>query len=122
MIINGTDYGYRLLDNVVEEPQRWQAIGISQAGDVSVLNFARKEQDVPITFPILTTSQKNALKAYLMDTVRPWGQVTITPDASDDLGIGASGPVTLYFMTFKAIPVGSTNQWQVDLTFKYYTT
>ena len=121
MTIGGTDYGTRSpAQSVVDEPRRWTAMGVSLARSVQTLDFGGTEQDVPVFFQLMTEANKNTLKSYLMSTVKPYGVVAITPDSGDDLGIGASGSVSLIFMNFKAQWVYGTS-WDVSLLFRRYT-
>jgi hypothetical protein len=121
MTIGGTDYGYRATPTgqVLEQPRRWTSAGISLAGDVIAYDYGVNEQGVPITFVGLTTSQKDTMKSYLMNTIKPYGTCSVTPDSGDDLGIGATGATNLIFVSFEAVYM-AVNLWQINIVFNYY--
>ena len=122
MLIGTTNYGYRATPegSVIETPTRWTTVGVSLAGTVTTYDYGVKEEYIPITFIGLTTAQKNVMKAYLMNTIKPYGTVSITPDSGDDLGIGASGATNVKFVSFEAVYLAS-NLYQVNLQFVYYS-
>lgn len=120
MIIGSVTLERRSNEGIVEEPQRWYSAGLSEAADVSRLDFGHKQQDVTIVFATLTEALKNSLKSYLMDTAGQFGTVSVTPDTGDDLGIGATEAVYLTFISFQAKRV-AYNIWHVTCNFRYYT-
>lgn len=105
-----------------DEPMRWISAGLSAAGDVTVFDFGRTQQDVPIYFRLKSDTQRTTLKTQLETTSKPWGLVSVTPDANDDLGIGASGAVNLYYVanSFKAQRVSGTLLWHINVLFRKY--
>jgi hypothetical protein len=120
MYIGAIDCGVRTAADVSIQPKRWVSAGVSMGGDVTVADFARTEVDVPVMFKAVTGATMRALKTYLMDTIKPFGQVNVTPDSSaDDLGIGAAGQVALTFIGFSTI-WNSADRWDVSILLRYY--
>jgi hypothetical protein len=119
MTIGGIDCGARQ-SPAVDNPTRWLSAGISMAGDVTVTDFNKKVQDIPIHFEQMTQTVKDNLKAALMDTAKPFGAVSVTPDVGDDLGIGASGATTLIFISYQATYLVGV-LWNVDIVLRKYT-
>lgn len=121
MKIGGTEYGYRSTrDGIVDAPSRWHSVGISLAGDVTATDFGTKVCEVPVLFQMLTESEKNTLKGYLMDTIKPGNYVTVNPDTGDDLQIGASATASLVFTTFQAMYI-CPDRWDVNIGFVHYS-
>ncbi len=118
MTIAGVDCGPRSPD-VLDQPQRVVSGGVSIGGAVSSTDFGLKIQDVPIHFLNMPETTKNSLKAALMDTVKTWGTASVTPDAGDDLQIGASGATNLTFISFNARWLFG-DRWEINILFRHY--
>ena len=119
MTINAVDYGPRNGPQILDLPRRWTSFGVSQAAVVTVVDHAHTEQDIPVKFSVMSATNKDTLKTYLMTTIKPGGAVSVTPDTGDDLGIGASGAVSLTFISFDATWIYGTN-WEVNILFRKY--
>lgn len=118
MLIGAIDCGYRSATNVQDTQRRWSSIGISASGEVAALDFGVREADVVLTFDGMPSSVKNTLKAYLMDTIRAGNEVSITPDAGDDLEVGAVGATNFVFISFSAT-LQAYNAWTTVVTLKH---
>jgi hypothetical protein len=82
-----------------------------------MIDYGAKIQDIPIAFALMAATTKDSLKAALMDTVKPGGVASVTPDSGDDMGIGASGATNLIFLEMRSEWVYS-DKWKVELLFK----
>jgi hypothetical protein len=103
-------------------PKRYFTAGISAAGDVTVYDFGKKSQDIVLEWNIMSGTTKDSLKSYLMDTIKPFGTVSVTPDTNDDLQCGASGATNLTFIDFQAqYRTGTVNKWRVTVTVRKYS-
>ena len=120
MQIGSIQLGRRSNQNVIEEPQRWYTAGVSQAAVVTMLDFGHSQQDINIDFETLSLATKDSLKSYLINTVGQYGSVSVTPDPGDDLGVGASGAISLTFVSFMATR-RAFNIWQVNCLFRRFT-
>ena len=92
-----------------DSPKRWTTAAVSAAGIVTQQDYAKTEQDVELNFRLKTETLKNNVKNYLMESVRPYGKVIITPDSGDALETGATSPTEFIFLDFEADYVA--NQW-----------
>jgi hypothetical protein len=119
MIINGHDYGYRSASNVDDQRQNWFALSFTQDASTVLQDFGHSQQDITITFNLLTGADKDTLKAYLQGTVKQGGQLVVTPDSGDDLQVGASGPTTFTYLTYKATRK-SVNLWLFEIFVRKY--
>ena len=119
--IGSIDCGFRVAEGIQANPLRWQSVGVSQAATITVQDFGHSEQDVNITV-LVSESVKNSLQTYCMSTIKPWGTISVTPDAGDDLQVGgtAGAAVSLIFISFQAVYI-AYGQYQVNLVFRKYT-
>jgi hypothetical protein len=117
MTIGGVSCGERTTV-ALDQPRRWISAGISKSGAVSVTDFGKTVQEVPIVFRLMSESTKNSLKTALMTSTGVWGTVSITPDSGDDLQVGASGATNFIFLSFLAeyeAPGPSGPYWTVTV-------
>ena len=119
------DLGLRARPDPVVK-SRWTSVGVSQAREVVVADFAGQEHDVFLSFQNKSESLKNSTETYLNDTVKNMGACSITLDAGDDLGVqalGTSGGVTTALRyvgnSFSARHVIGT-RWDIHFTLRYY--
>lgn len=122
MLIGAIDCGTRTAENIVISPVQWFSTGISLAGDVVTTHFNTKEQDITITWIGMQDSVKTSLETYLNDTIKAYGTVSVTPDANDDLGIGASGATNLTYIgnSFTATWI-AYKLWNVTIQLRKYS-
>jgi hypothetical protein len=90
MYIGTIPVGHRIGLGVIDEDRGRFSMGVSMAGTVKTENYTASYTDVILTFPLMSEATQNTLKAYL-NTVKQGGMVTVTPDGTDDLHVGASG-------------------------------
>jgi hypothetical protein len=90
------------------------------AGSVQQYDFAKTNQLVEITLPFVTDANRIALQAALEETSKPGGVVSVTPDAGDDLGVGAPGATNFFYVpnSFRAVVV-KAGYWAITLTLRY---
>ena len=119
MTINGVNYGHRGAGNVTDEQSNWFSVGIAQDASVALQDFGHSQQDIVITFNILSEANKNTLKTYLQGEVKQGGQLTVTPDSGDDLQVGASGATTFTYLRYKATRL-SVNLWKFEIFVRKY--
>jgi hypothetical protein len=103
---------------VQDNQYRWSSIGISASGQVTALDFGVKEADIVVTFDGMSTSLKNSIKSYLMDTIKAGNTVSVVPDAGDDLGVGATGATNMSFISMSST-LEAYNAWTMTITFKH---
>ena len=120
MTINSVNYGHRSASNVNDEQSNWFSLGVAQDASPVLQDFGHAQQDIVITFNLLTEANKNTLKAYLQGTVKQGGQLTVTPDTGDDLQVGASGATTFTYMKYRAVRQ-SVNMWRFEIYVRKYT-
>lgn len=96
------DVGYRDASTYTDEPRPWYTAGVSMSGNASSHNFGVTENIVTCTFPYMLKATKNSLRSLLIDTVGPYGYVTVTPDAGDDLGCNITTATEMIFVSFTA--------------------
>ena len=118
MTIGGINCGPRT--TAADTPVRWLSVGISMNADITVSDFNKKAQDIPVRLEMITQTVKDNLKTVLIDTVKPYGIVSVTPDSGDDLGIGASGATNLFFISYQGTYVRGV-YWNVDVLLRKYT-
>jgi len=100
-------------------PSRVTTVGYSMDGTVQQYDFAIVNQPIEISLPFVSDADRILLQAALETTSKPGGTVSVTPDSGDDLGIGASGATSLYYVpnSFRASVV-KAGYWRIDFTLR----
>lgn len=100
MKLGSIDLGRRSSDAGISDlPKRWISGGISTTGTVTQLDFGKNEKDVQLFFRLVDQTTKNSLRNYLMETVKPYGGILVTPDTEDGLELESTLTASKFYLS-----------------------
>ena len=80
----------------VVNPLYWYSVGVSMARSIVPIDFGGYECDVECYWRRVSTSTRQALETAL--STKNWQTISVDCDSGDDLGIGASGTISIKYV------------------------